>query len=380
VVLTTFCVFSLATTEHVIVNNNNSISNAAVLYNLDTTTGALTKSRVLHDSGQGLPYGNNHFYQVEQAVTQDAGCIFVFDTGTSDIAAFSKATKYHRVGKYFNSNLITIFDGGSLALTPNGRFLYASYSETENLGAWKINSDCTLTFLAAYGLSGNGQVRAVPNGKYLLATSGGGVQEFAIDKLTGNLTDLGFLYFKVGACSRGGVCVPYGFDITKDSKYAVFASLALTVTRQNAFPVGLTVRITPTGLVNPRVWSLKNSTNMVNNIFPFFSAAAFSGSGDLYFGVQGEDFGGGTDAGVLTASFTEHPLSIKLKNATVVNVPDRTDGNIAVTGDLMVIAQYPNQIGVFRISKDGSLKLLSTTTIDQQGEGLFSLSIFPNTR
>jgi hypothetical protein len=54
--------------------------------------------------------------------------------------------------------------------------------------------------------------------------------------------------------------------------------------------------------------------------------------------------------------------------------------NIAVTGNLMVIAQYPNQIGVFRIQKNGSLKLLSTTTIDEQGEGLFSLSIFPNTR
>ncbi len=46
----------------------------------------------------------------------------------------------------------------------------------------------------------------------------------------------------------------------------------------------------------------------------------------------------------------------------------------------MVVAQYPNQISVFRIQKDGSLKLLSTTTIDEQGEGLFSLSIFPNTR
>jgi len=51
-----------------------------------------------------------------------------------------------------------------------------------------------------------------------------------------------------------------------------------------------------------------------------------------------------------------------------------------VTGNLTVIAQYPNQISVFRIQKDGSLKLLSTTTIDEHGEGMFSLSIFPNTR
>lgn len=64
----------------------------------------------------------------------------------------------------------------------------------------------------------------------------------------------------------------------------------------------------------------------------------------------------------------------------VIVAPDRTDGNVAVTGNLMIIAQYPNQIAVFRIQKNGSLKLLTTTTIDGNGEGLFSLSIFPSTR
>lgn len=247
------CASAFASSEYVIVNNNNYISNTAILYRLDTSTGILTKTALLHDGGQGLPYGNNDFYQVEQAVTQDASCIFVFDTGTSDIAAFSKASKYNRVGKYFNSNLIAIFDGGTLALSPNGKFLYASYSETENLGAWKINSDCTLTFLTAYSLSGNGQVRATPNGKYLLATGLGGLAQFEIDKLTGNLTYLGTLVFRIGACARGGVCFPRGFDITKDSKYVVLSSLALTVDRQDAFPVALTARITSTGLDNPRV-------------------------------------------------------------------------------------------------------------------------------
>ena len=375
------CLPGLAGTEYVLANNNNYIANTAILYKLDTTTGVLTKAGVLHTGGEGLQSENVYYYQIEQAVTQDAGCIFVFDTGSSDIAAFSEGTGYHhRVGKYFNSNLIAILDGGSLALTPNGRFLYASYSESENLGAWKVNSDCTLTFLVAYGLSGIGQIRVAPNGKYLLATGLGGVAEFAVDKLTGGLTDLGTLVFRVGACSREGVCVPYGFDITKDSKYAVFASSALNITHQYALPVALTARITSKGLANPRAWKLKDS-NLSDNYFPLFSAAAYAGSGDVYFATQGQTGIGDHDPGVLTASFIENPLSIKLKNATALeNAPQQLDGNIAVTGDLMVIAQYPNQISVFRIQRSGSLKLLSTTTIDEQGEGLFSLSIFPNTR
>jgi hypothetical protein len=70
-------------------------------------------------------------------------------------------------------------------------------------------------------------------------------------------------------------------------------------------------------------------------------------------------------------------MKFTVVNATVV---DPQVANIAVAENLMVVAQPPNQIGVFRIQKDGSLKLLSTTAIDEQGESLFSLSIFPNTR
>jgi len=46
----------------------------------------------------------------------------------------------------------------------------------------------------------------------------------------------------------------------------------------------------------------------------------------------------------------------------------------------MVVAEYPNQIGVFSVNPDGSLTELSTTTIKTEDPGMFSLSLFPNTR
>ena len=114
-------------------------------------------------------------------------------------------------------------------------------------------------------------------------------------------------------------------------------------------------------------------------MFPFLSRAAYAGAGDMYFGLWHGD--GTMSPGVLTVTFTEAPMSFKFKNASrTPQGPLGYDGSIAVTGNTMVIAQYPNQIGVFRIKKDGSLTLMSTTTIDEQGEGLFSLSIFPSTR
>jgi hypothetical protein len=368
------CASAVASSEYVIVNNGNAISNSAFLYKLNTKTGKLAKTGVLHTGGQA--YGPLYVFQVQQAVAPEASCIFVLDTGSSDIAVFSRSSGYKRVGSYFRAELIAGEYGGGLALAATGKFLYAVYDGTGNIGLWSVNSDCTLVFVAEYGTGGiTGPIKITPNGKYLVVSDTSGALLYAISKADGGLTDLGAVNFSGGACARVGECLPHGIDITKDSKFAVFASNAVDVTRQHSIAVALTARITPAGLVHPRVWVLKNSATLAAAIFPFFSAAGYAGSGDLYFGVEGG--GAGYSPGVLTTHFTESPMSFEVTNATVVD-PDV--GNIAVTGNLMVVAQPPNQIGVFRIKKDGSLKLLSTTTVDGQGEGLFSLSIFPNTR
>jgi hypothetical protein len=369
-----FCWPSHAVTEYVLVNNNNSVANTAILYRLSSTTGHLSKISMFDTGGQGEGLEDD-LSGVQLAVSENAGCIFVLDTGSSDIAAFSKATGYKRVGSYFAPNLISDGEGDSIALSPNNRFLYASYTRTGNLGAWKVNSDCALTPITRSGsLTGVGPLRVTPNGKYFLARGLGGVTEFAIDKLSGNITEIGVTSFRTGACQRESACLPYGIEITRDSKFAVFASFAPDIRRQHTIPLVLTAQITSTGLANPRVWGLKGYGNLRFNDFPFFSAAGYAGNGNLYFGVHS---GGSYSAGVLTTAFTEKPMKFTVTDATVVG-PEVA--NITVTGNLMVIAQYPNQIGVFRIQKDGSLKLLSTTTIDDQGEGLFSLSIFPSTR
>ena len=363
-----------AATEHVLVNNNNSLGNSVVWYHLNTKTGHLRKVSVLDTHGKGWG-GEADLSGVQQAISADAGCIFALNLFSSDIAVFSKATGYKRVGNYFNQNLISGAEGDSLALSPNGKFLYASYTRTGNLGGWSVDADCALSLVTRSGsLTGVGPLEVTPNGKYLLARGLGGVTEFAIDKLTGNLTQIGSTSFTAGACARQNACLPYGVTIAKDSKLAIFSSFAPDIRRNHMIPVMLTAQITPNGLINPKVGILTLEQDLRLNIFPFLSAAAYEGNGTIYLGVT---TGGVSTPGVLTADFTEKPVHFAVTNSTVTN-PQL--GNIAVTGNVMVMAQYPNQIGVFRIQKDGSLKLLSTTTIDDQGEGLFSLSIFPNTR
>ncbi len=371
--ITIFCRLGLSATEYLLVNNGNSIANSATFYKLNTKTGKLSKTAVLGTGGQGglLDY----VAQIEQAISNDAGCIFVLNDGSSDISAFSKGTTYKRVGRYFNSQLIAGWGGGTLALAPNMRFLYASYGESGYIGVWNVNSDCTLS-LSSTIFDGDlfGPIKITPNGKYVVGSSGDStVKLFAVGP-DGSLTYVGNAFLNIGLCKRVTYCIARGIDVTKDSRFVVVASSSVDIRHQYAIPVAVTARITAKGLSNLRAWPLKNSAGLAEGNFPFFGATGYGGSGPLYFGVMEV---GGYNPGVLTVNFVEKPMSFTVTNATVVS-PSVAD--IAVTGNTMVIAQNPDQISVFRIKKDGSLKLLSTTTIDEPGEGLFSLSIFPNTR
>jgi len=146
------CVFALQTcfagTSYVIATHDDPSDTNASVYVLNTANGDLTLVKELETGGEGL--GGGSFYLITQAVTQTAACFFVMDTGSSDIAAFSKATGYRKVGNYSNSALNSDYVGGSIVVTPNGKWLYGAYSASQNVGAWRVNSDCSLTFVAAY--------------------------------------------------------------------------------------------------------------------------------------------------------------------------------------------------------------------------------------
>lgn len=368
------CVFALQTcfagTSYVIATDNNPSANSAFVYALNTANGDLTLLKELQTGGQGL--GGGSIDNITQAVTQTAACFFAMDTGSSDIAAFSKATGYRKVGNYSNSALNSEYVGGSIAVTPNGKWLYGAYSGSQNVGAWQVNSDCSLTFVAAYvpsvgtdlystlGVTPNGLALIVPAPDYEAA------EAFKINA-NGTLSDIGFVSWTSNPTCASVACFPSAIDITKDGKVVVFGDSNLGT------PAVLTANLTSKGLTNPQVWSLPNSVNVGGGEgFPFFSAAGYSGSGYLYVGISGFP---PQLPGVTTVSFTESPLDLKVANTTVVESSSMVDAAIAATGNTMVILEPPNVIGVFRINTDGSITPLTTTESNAS-----SLSIYPNTR
>jgi hypothetical protein len=108
-------------------NNNNTLTNTATLFRLDPTDGSLIQARVL-DTGEdsiGGYIGGNAL-----AITQHGACVFVSDGSgsSSDIAAFSRATGYDKVGNYSNSALQAAANAMVMVANSAGTILYVAHT------------------------------------------------------------------------------------------------------------------------------------------------------------------------------------------------------------------------------------------------------------
>lgn len=371
-----------AGTAYVVTNNDNANGNSATIYSLNTTTGALTPVVADLPTG-GSGSGGGYFATVGTgaAVTGTIGCLFVNDTGSSDIASFTvnlHTLNITPVGKFSNSALVST--GGSLVVTPNGKFVYATYSSSENIGAWTVNSNCSLTFQGVYQASVGPDlydgIKVTPDGKNLLVTAPDfeSVEQFSIDPTTGALNDLGFADFgALSECISNG-CYTAGIDITADSRVAIVGNYTLTA------PSVLAAEITPTGLTHATYFSVANiGTLTANDNVPFLSAAAYRGSGPLYLGFSGT--GSGTQPGVATAAFSEAHKTITGKAATPISSPVDYQGLIASTGNLMVVSEWFNTLQVFTINSNGTLTATAQGPVsNSNANGAYSFFIYPNTR
>jgi len=373
---------ALAAKSYVVTNNDNANGNSATIYSLDTSNGALTHLLDIPTGGTGANGGYFATVGVGAVATGATGCLFVTDTGSNDIAAFAVqlgSLNISKVGNFSDPGLVFQFPGGSLALTPDNKFLYATYATTENIGAWQINSDCSLALLATYTASAGSDVydgiRVTPNGKSLLVTAPDfqAVEMFNINP-DGTLADVGFANFGSLSECLSISCFPAGIDITADSKIALFGNFTL-----NAATV-LGAAITPTGLKKPTVIDLPNTgTLTTNDNVPFLSASAYRGSGPLFLGFSG--IGTGSQPGVVTTNFSESQKSIKVVANTPINTPSQFMGLIASTGQWLVVSEWFNQLQVFKVNSDGTLTPTSQGPVaNGSANGAYSFFIFPNTR
>jgi hypothetical protein len=371
---------------YILTEDENTTANTATIFNLNTTTGATAVVKKLVTGGTGL--GGGFFAATAVTISSNDTCLYVADTGSNDIAAFA-APSFTKVGNYSNPavNWSDSGAGGSIALSPNGRWLYGAYSGSENIGEWAVTAGCKLQFVNSYTPSTGADLFATlhvtPDGKALIVPSidFGIVTLFAISSTNGELTEMGNANFtSVNGCSTNG-CFPYGFDISGDSKVAFFGDP--TTAGSGLFALGLNIDTTAGTLTNPTFFSLTANNSVGNSSYPWFTASAYAkGTGLIYFGMAG--YTNGENSGVVVAKVNETPALSEVGSSLFATVNDNTCGGCAGTleshGPLAVSAQFPNLINVYTVSPTTGAFTLLKSNIDPNATGLLSLHVVPQTR
>jgi len=277
-----------------------------------------------------------YYAGVTQVISPSAACIFVADGDSSDIAAFSKATQYAKVGNYSNASFKAA-SNMAMILNSAGTILYAAYEESSTLAVWKVNSDCSLTLGSAYKTTYLlGSLAITHDGTTLLGTYSlrKKVESWAISGAT--LT------------SNGTVPTPEnvsGIAVTNDDKVVILG----TGYNEHNF-VSAVITASLPGFTNQQAWKVGPGYAAASIAL---SASGAAGNGCLYVGNTGDGSAG--TAGVTGAMFTENPLAVTYVN-NVASTLATSIGNVAT------ISSTGNGDGVYAAETVGNIAVVSANS------------------
>jgi hypothetical protein len=196
---------------------NNSVSFYAIGPN-----GLLTLQQTVFTEGYGI--GGGYFGSNRLSVVNSAGqgCVFASDAGTGDIAGIivsSFTLGGTAVGSANDSGT-----SNGIGLATNGQYLYASFSDSSNIGAFQIQPNCNLTFISdvnAIGLQGGFVDSMAVHGNLLIVTYGdGSIESFNVSGITP--VSNGDKQNSTRAIALQGATYPSGVLITQDGHFAIF--------------------------------------------------------------------------------------------------------------------------------------------------------------
>jgi sugar lactone lactonase YvrE len=210
---------------HYLVTNDDippKISGGVSFYTVGTN-GALTfKKQVVTGNGiAGGFFGADRINVLNNAKSQ---CIYASDAATGDVAGIVVSTLKLGGSAIGSTNDTGASNGIGLAM--NGKYLYASFTDANTIGTFRVKAGCKLSFvgdLNVGGLQGGTIDGMAVHGNMLVATYGdGSIESFNIS--AGVPVSNGDRQNSTG--SHGGNTYPNGIDITKDGHYALFGDTA----------------------------------------------------------------------------------------------------------------------------------------------------------
>lgn len=344
---------------YVVTNNDEQVGNTGTVFVPDRG-GELSILKTLDAVNDGLDGG--YFDIPRVAVESNAGCVFLSDAGTSDIAAFSRASGFNKVGNFSNPSLNGDWAGIGMVVSPDGKFLYSTYSYSNNIQAWAIGTGdnaCKLTALGdPVARGGYGPIGITSDGKVLIAPETNLQDNPTVQAFTstnGVLTPLGnpINLANESACDVG--CDGAGVDSTN-----VVGGKALVVIANSTSsgPYFITLGIDETSglsfLGNTPIYNVGALADVETLVF---SKNAREGNGYLYVGMAGFDsFGLSGDCGFAVLSVTNgtiNPTAVAFYDATTENRDATYCSNVAIAEP--IVGDGGNGVGLWQNdTKDGT--------------------------
>jgi 6-phosphogluconolactonase (cycloisomerase 2 family) len=363
--------FASAAGPHYVVTNDDvppALATSVTFYTVGANGLLNMKAKVLIGRG-GIAGGYFAANRVNVINSGNAQCVYASAAQGGEINGISVKT-LKIGGRAVGSTKDTGASNG-VGLAMNSQYLYASFTDSSNIGTFKVQAGCSLKFvgdITVGGLQGGVIDGMVIHGSIMVATYGdGSIESFNISG--GVPVSNGDKQNSTG--SRGGNTYPTAIDITQDGHFAIFGDTSpFTVIEVSDISSG---KLTPT--VVYRMGNAINSSNILlspdetllyisNNQGGKITAAFFD-----------------KNTGKLTKGCVSGYLKGFVTNWSYVGslAMQRTTGS----GGLLYVAEYgaPSSIGVINVKSSGGKCTLtesySSPVADPDSPGLLSIGAFP---
>jgi len=374
-----------------ITNDDNPNGNTATVFELSGSPASLTVSQTLHTGGYGTGYG---YFADNRVVLENNGtCLFVADSGSNDIASFQATSKnpltFNPTPSVIPTHGTGFEYGIGMATTPNGKLLFATLDESQEVAIFTVAPDCNLTaagtiaerdYISAMAVTNDGKVLIVPE------PNNSTVDAFAISTTSPYLTPLGpsIYFFNVPSCSAG--CNPSGVDISD----VVNGGANVVLANSTTSPSYITLRLDEQHGLSQGSAALHTVTGTaVTNIQSvWYSSAAVMGNGFIYLGASG--YGpGGDPAGISVNKVINGVINPAAVGSYVIDggyYASNAQGtsNADIQGNEYVWqsganSKMLNTMYVYKVSHTGAVTLYTSlgNPNAQNNADVFSLTAFP---
>jgi hypothetical protein len=221
---------ALGATQYVITNDDlpypflNSIS----VYTVEAG-GLLSSPQQIKTLGFGISGG--FFGTNRNSVLNSGGqqCVYASSAATGEIVGVAINTL--TIGGSATGSPTDLGTTNGIGMVMNSQYLYASFTDTNTIGTFAVQSGCSLSFIndvSVDGLAGGVINGMAIHGNMLIATyTDGSIQSFNIS--AGSPVSNGDEQYSTATLNSMDATYPNSIDITSDGHYAIFGDTSTSV-------------------------------------------------------------------------------------------------------------------------------------------------------